>query len=123
MLCMTVHALNGRGVRGASLRGVARRGQGVGRGAGRAQCAGGSGLRHTCPRSPHHVLFECCANDCVFMAVKLLQVLVLGVIAAAAEDGALFPVLCSSHVLARARVYGGGRMREPCLPPPGQTPA
>lgn len=48
------------------------------------------------------------------MAVKLLQVLVLGVIAAAAVDGALVCVHpCRRHVLARARVYGGGRMREP----------
>ncbi|KAJ0177563.1 hypothetical protein K1T71_006436 [Dendrolimus kikuchii] len=50
------------------------------------QYAGGSGLRRLCPRSPLIENSECCANACVFMAVTLLRVLVLGVFAAAADE-------------------------------------
>lgn len=46
---MTENALNGRGLAGC---GVARGRAGVSGDEAR-QCAGGSGLRHTCPRSPH----------------------------------------------------------------------
>lgn len=96
---MTENALNG--VERAGVGGGQKQGGCRGPGDAARQCAGGSGLRQTCPRSPRYRHSECCANDCVFMAVKLLQVLVLGVIAAA-TDGALFSVLCpSSHVLAR----------------------
>lgn len=49
------------------------------------EAAGCDACIHAARLSRYH---ECCANDCVFMAVKLLQVLVLGVIAAAAVDGA-----------------------------------
>lgn len=56
---------------------------------GARQCAGGSGLRRLCSRSPLVDVAACSANDFVFMALILLQVLVLGV-TAAAVDGALY---------------------------------
>ncbi|CAH2040110.1 unnamed protein product, partial [Iphiclides podalirius] len=56
---------------------------------GARQCAGGSGLRRLCLRSPLVEDPACSANDFVFMALILLQVLVLGV-TAAAVDGAFY---------------------------------
>lgn len=74
-------------------RGGRQRGAGGGgREAGRSSAPEAAGC-DTRPRSPRYRHSECCANDCVFMAVKLLQVLVLGVFAAAADDGALFCVV------------------------------
>ncbi|XP_063367286.1 neogenin-like [Cydia amplana] len=58
----------------------------------RRSLAGRQSVRHTTraathvPRSPLRRYFECSANACVYMALMLLQVLVLGVFAAAADD-------------------------------------
>lgn len=59
-----------------------------------------------------------CANDFVFMALILLQVLLLGVLAAAV-DGALCFVVIAYSTWCRpaegASVYGAARMRLACL--------
>ncbi|KPI99526.1 hypothetical protein RR46_03891 [Papilio xuthus] len=72
------------------------------RAAPRRQCAGGSGLRRSCSRSPLVDDPACSANDFVFMALILLQVLVLGV-TAAAVDGACTR-FSPGHHLARAGI-------------------
>ncbi|CAH3933442.1 unnamed protein product [Pieris brassicae] len=60
----------------------------------------------------------CCANDFIFMALILLQVLLLGVLAAAVDGALCFVVIAFStwcRPAGGASVYGAARMRPACL--------